>query len=78
VWPEFFGRRHIGSIVGTAQFFIAFANAGAQVVAGVLDDRYGTYETTIWLVMGTWVVCAAIMLTLRPAREPSRVERVAI
>jgi MFS family permease len=68
VWPEFFGRRHIGSIVGTAQFFIAFANAGAQVVAGVLNDRSGTYETTIWLVMGTWAACAALMLTIRPAR----------
>jgi MFS family permease len=78
VWPEFFGRRHIGSIVGTAQFFIAFANAGAQVVAGVLSDRSGTYETTIWLVIGTWVACSVIMLTLRPAREASRVEPVAI
>ena len=78
VWPEFFGRRHIGSIVGTAQFFIAFANAGAQVVAGVLNDRTGTYETTFWLVMATWAVCATLMLTLRPAREASRVEQVAV
>jgi MFS family permease len=77
VWPEFFGRRHIGSIVGTAQFFIAFANAGAQVVAGVLSDRSGTYETTIWLVMGTWAVCAALMLVLRPARASARVEPMA-
>ena len=77
VWPEFFGRRYIGNIVGTAQFFIAFANAGAQVVAGVLSDRSGTYETTIWLVMVTWTVCAALMLMLRPARVPARVEPVA-
>jgi MFS family permease len=77
VWPEFFGRRYIGSIVGTAQFFIAFANAGAQVVAGVLDDRYGTYETTIWLVMATWVACATLMVTLRPVRASQRVEQVA-
>ena len=78
VWPEFFGRRHIGSIVGTMQFFIAFSNAGAQVVAGVLNDRSGTYETTIWLTMGTWVTCAALMLMLRPARAPVRVESVAV
>jgi MFS family permease len=78
VWPEFFGRRYIGSIVGTAQFFIAFANAGAQVVAGVLSDRSGTYETTIWLVIVTWVACAGLMLTLRPARTAARVESVPV
>ncbi|HLF75898.1 MAG TPA: MFS transporter [Dehalococcoidia bacterium] len=67
VWPEFFGRRHIGSIVGTMQFFLAFATAGAQVSAGLLYDHSGTYETTIFLMIGTWIACSALMLGLRPA-----------
>jgi hypothetical protein len=73
VWPEFFGRRHIGSIVGTMQFFLAFANAGAQVSAGLLYDKSGTYEATIFLMIGTWIACSLLMLSLRPARARNSV-----
>jgi MFS family permease len=71
VWPEFFGRRHIGSIVGMAQFVVAFANAGAQVISGLIYDHTGTYQTPIMLTVGTWVICAVLMMSLRPSREPA-------
>lgn len=71
VWPEFFGRRHIGSIVGTAQFFVAFANAGAQVASGIMYDHTGTYATPTLVAVGTWIGCALLMMALRPAREPA-------
>ena len=51
---------------------------GLGFVAGVLNDHYGTYETTIWLVIGTWLTCAALILALRPVREEARVESVAV
>jgi MFS family permease len=71
VWPEFFGRRYIGSIVGTAQFFLAFATAGAQLSAGLIYDSSGTYEAVIFLMIATWAGCSLLMLSLRP-RQATR------
>jgi len=75
VWPEFFGRRHIGSIVGLTQFFTTFAGAVGPVIAGFVNDQTGTYESTLWLLLGTWLACAIVMYAVRPVpagvREPA-------
>lgn len=66
VWPEFFGRAHIGSIVGVTQPFATVTGALAPVIVGALFDFTGTYETALWMLIGTWLACSAVMLVVRP------------
>jgi MFS family permease len=72
IWPTFFGRRHLGSIVGVTQLFTTIASASGPLLAGFIFDRSGTYETTLWMLFGAWLTCAAIIFTVRPARESAR------
>jgi MFS family permease len=72
LWPEFFGRLHIGSIVGLTQFFVTLAGAIGPVIAGVVYDETGSYKWTLWLLVATWLTCAVLMIIVRPARHASR------
>ncbi|HEX5369747.1 MAG TPA: MFS transporter, partial [Dehalococcoidia bacterium] len=69
VWPAFYGRMHIGSIVGMTQFFSTMAGAAGPVVEGILFDSTGSYVSTLIMLIFTWASCAAIMLALRPQRD---------
>jgi MFS family permease len=69
VWPEFFGRMHIGSIIGVTQPFTTIAGATAPVIAGFLFDQTGSYEAALWMLMGTWLTCAMVMIVVRPGRR---------
>jgi MFS family permease len=69
LWPEFFGRMHIGSIVGLTQFFSTFAGAVGPLVAGYAFDQTGSYNSAIWMLVVTWVVTVLIMYAARPVRE---------
>jgi MFS family permease len=70
LWPEFFGRRHIGSIVGMTQLFTTFAGAIGPLAAGFVFDQTGTYTTTLWLLVGTWLLCALVMVSVKRATFP--------
>ena len=67
VWPEFFGRMHIGSIVGVTQFVTAVVGASGPLMAAVIYDQSGSYEASIVLLIGTWLACAAVMFIVKPA-----------
>jgi len=69
VWPEFFGRAHIGSIIGLTQPFTTIAGSIGPVVAGLLFDLTDGYDTALWMLVGTWLACAAMMLLATPARR---------
>jgi MFS family permease len=72
LWPEFFGRRHIGSIVGLTQFFVTIAGAIGPVIAGRVYDETGSYVSALWLLVVTWFACAGLMFIVRPARNALR------
>jgi MFS family permease len=72
LWPEFFGRMHIGSIIGLTQFFSTIAGAVGPVIAGFVYDQTGTYETTLWFLVGSWLVCAVFMTALKPTYQAHR------
>jgi nitrate/nitrite transporter NarK len=42
------------------------------VIAGVVYDKTGSYEWTLWLLVATWLICAVLMIIVRPARHASR------
>ena len=72
LWPEFFGRLHIGSIVGLTQFFSTIAGAVGPVIAGFVYDQTGTYEATLWFLVGSWLTCAVFMTVLKPTYQAHR------
>ena len=69
VWPEFFGRMHIGSIVGLTQFVSTIAGAGGPLLVGVLFDQTGSHNTSLWLLVGTWAACMSVMMIVKPAQK---------
>jgi cyanate permease len=68
IWPEFFGRLHIGSIVGLTQFVTAIVGASGPLMAAVIFDQTGSYEASIGLLIGTWLACTAVMFVVKPSR----------
>jgi MFS family permease len=44
IWPDYFGREHIGSIRGTVTSMGIIASAGGPLLAGVLFDVFGSYN----------------------------------
>jgi MFS family permease len=69
VWPEFFGRLHIGSIVGLTQFISTFAGALGPLLVGVLYDQTGSHDASLWLLVGTWAACLMVMFVVKPAQK---------
>jgi cyanate permease len=69
VWPEFFGRMHIGSIVGVTQFFSTIVAAAGPILVGVLYDQTGSHVTSLWLLVVTWAGSVAVMLIVKPAHR---------
>jgi len=39
LWPTFFGRRHLGSIVGLTQMFTPLSSAAGPLIAGLIHDH---------------------------------------
>ena len=78
VWPEFFGRRHIGAIIGLTSLFGTFASASGPLIAGIVFDSTGTYESSIWAIIAAWAACGAVILAVRPGRARPPVAEVAL
>jgi len=71
IWPEFFGRTHIGSIVGVVQFFSTVIGSAGPLIAGLILDQTGSYSPALWLLVGTWLGCSLAVYAARP-RIPVR------
>jgi MFS family permease len=78
LWPEFFGRRHIGSIVGVTQFFATLSGAAGPLVAAYVNDQTGSYESTVWVLVASWLLCAVVIFMVRPSREAVTPETVLV
>jgi MFS family permease len=70
IWPEFFGRMHLGSIVGVVQFFSTVIGSAGPLIAGFIFDQTGSYSAAIWLLVATWLGCSLAVYAARPARQP--------
>jgi MFS family permease len=68
IWPEFFGRAHIGSITGLVQFITTLVGALGPLIAGVVSDETGSYESALYVLIVTWLGCAAVMFVVKPEK----------
>ncbi len=68
IWPEYFGRRHLGAITGITQFFTTFVLAAGPLFAGAVFDATDAYTWAYRTLVGTWLLTAFLMLTVKPSR----------
>jgi MFS family permease len=64
VWPRFFGRRHLGSIQGTAQTIGIIGASVGPLPFGVAFDLFGSYTGALLLFALQPVLCAAAILVM--------------
>ena len=62
---DFYGRRSFGTIRGAMSFFYGWGGVVLPVVAGILYDRSGGYEVTLFIMAGIWAFGAVVFAFLR-------------
>ncbi|WP_240033939.1 MFS transporter [Planococcus salinus] len=56
VWPNYFGRKHIGSISGISMAMIVTGSALGPLPLGIAFDVFGGYQEILWVLMSFPVV----------------------
>lgn len=75
VWPEYFGRRHVGAIGGFARPFITIIQASGPLMMALSYDHAGGYGPALWLTAASWAASGVIMLIAQPAHRPITTNR---
>jgi MFS family permease len=78
IFPEFFGRGHIGSIMGLVQFFSTIIGSSGPLIAGFIFDQTGSYSSALWVVVVTWLCCGLAVYAARPRRESEQTPPLAV
>ncbi len=66
MWPRYFGRRHLGSIQGTAQTIGIIGASIGPLPMGIAFDLYGSYTGVLYWLALLPVACALMLAFLRP------------
>src|SRR5690606_2463286 len=64
VWPNYFGRKHIGSISGISMAMVVTGSALGPLPLGIAFDLFGGYTEILWALMifpifGIWAALPA-------------------
>lgn len=70
LWPRFFGRRYLGSIQGAAQTVGVVGASMGPLPLGIAFDVFGSYSGALFLLAGLPVICATLVLFLKPPKLP--------
>lgn len=66
VWPRFFGRKHLGSIQGTATTIMVIGASIGPLPFGATYDATGSYQIALLTLAIFPVLCAIAVLLMRP------------
>jgi MFS family permease len=77
VWPEYFGRKAVGAITGTAQMVMGVAAAGGPLVVALLLDMSGGYTVPLTaMAVAAAAGLALLTITGRPKRPPRPMQKL--
>ena len=72
MWPRYFGRRHLGSIQGTAQSIGVIGASIGPLPLGLAFDLFASYTGTLYLLAAVPVSCAILVSFLKaPSLVPA-------
>jgi len=66
VWPRFFGRKHLGSIQGTAATIMVVGASIGPLPFGATFDATGSYQPALLTLAVLPIICAIAVLLMRP------------
>ena len=66
VWPRFFGRKHLGSIQGTATTIMVIGASTGPLPFGATYDLTGSYQLALLSLAVLPIFCAIAVLLMRP------------
>ena len=66
VWPHFFGRKHLGSIQGTAATIMVVGASIGPLPFGAAYDATGSYQTALLTLAVLPALCAIAVLLMHP------------
>ena len=69
IWPNYFGRAHIGSIRGVANSAMVFSSALGPLPFGFIFERTGGYNVAILAFLGLPIACALLSLLAIPPEK---------
>ena len=61
IWPQLFGRKHIGSIRGAVMPFMIILSSTSPLLVSAYYDFIGNY-TGIWIIFGSLSVVASVII----------------
>ena len=73
LWPDYYGRLHIGAIRGVGHPFEAVASAVGPVFAAFLFDSTGSYQTSFRIFIAMYVISGFLMFSAKPPVEKTKV-----
>ena len=66
VWPHYFGRKHLGSIQGTAATIMVVGASIGPIPFGIAFDATGSYQSALLTLSLLPIACAIAVLLMRP------------
>ena len=66
VWPHYFGRKHLGSIQGTAATIMVIGASIGPLPFGAAYDATGSYQMALLTLAALPVLCAIAVFFMRP------------
>ena len=72
LWPNYFGRKFIGSIRGTFTPFVTVSSALGPLWINYIFDKTGKYDLAYIILMVTWLVFVGLMFLAKPMVNPKK------
>ncbi|MEE8419741.1 MAG: MFS transporter, partial [Dehalococcoidales bacterium] len=70
IWPNYFGRMHLGSIRGVATAGMVIFSALGPLPFGLIFDQTESYSLAILIFLALPLACAVAALLARPPHSP--------
>ncbi len=68
VWPNYYGRHHIGAIRGTFGVVSRWSTAGGPFLAAFIFDVWGDYDPAFFIMFIGWMLAVALFYFARPLK----------
>ena len=75
MWPNFFGRKYLGSIQGVAAVFTVSGSAFGPLPFGMMFDHYGNYNLVLLMMVAIFALGSILLITIRKPMKTDLIKK---